>query len=141
MILPVISSYRLVRSGKDLWAGAGWGMGWSPRRAGESLSRACCTRHGPRTAHSLSFSGAPVLSLSAALVRQSLGAGGHVMRSSPVRAETSPRAGEKGDGSGRAVERGPERSEGGVITTAAAVIATAVISKAAAEKKYQQNNY
>jgi hypothetical protein len=55
MILPVISSYRLVRSAKDLWAGAGWGMGWSPRRAGESLSRACCTRHGPRTALSLSL--------------------------------------------------------------------------------------
>ena len=27
MILSVISWYRLVRSAKDLWAGAGWGMG------------------------------------------------------------------------------------------------------------------
>ena len=27
MILSVISWYRLVRSAKDLWAGAAWGMG------------------------------------------------------------------------------------------------------------------
>ena len=45
MILSVISWYRLVRSAKDLWAGAGWGMGMSPRRAGESLSLACSARH------------------------------------------------------------------------------------------------
>src|ERR1700738_814452 len=71
------------------------------------------------------FSGHPALSLSAALVGRSrllsvaLEKGGWHrrtrQRSAPVGAETSPRNGEKGDGSVPAeagIERGPERSEG-----------------------------
>src|SRR5258705_2922028 len=48
-ILLVISWYRLLRSEKDLWAGAGWGMGdLRDGRTKASLSP-CCTRH--RTRH------------------------------------------------------------------------------------------
>src|SRR5437879_3517911 len=57
-ILLVISWYRLLRSEKDLWAGAGWGMGdLRDGRTKASLSP-CCTRHGPGTALFLSLTGA-----------------------------------------------------------------------------------
>src|SRR6202035_1952635 len=108
MILSVISWYRLVLSEKDLWEGVGWGMRGSPRRAGESLSLACCTRHGPGTALFLSlfrrlpeaFPGGPKSRVDPQSLRQ---------RSLPVRAETSPPSGGKWGTAPRAkhVERGP----------------------------------
>jgi hypothetical protein len=65
----------------------------SPRRAGESLSLACCTRHRSRAALSLSLSGRPVQPL--APCRAEGWRTRMRQRPSPARAETARRQGGK----------------------------------------------
>jgi hypothetical protein len=109
--LPVISWYRLLRSLKDLWAGALWGMGLSPRRAGESLSLALWTRHRPQTALFLSsFRRSRAIS-----VEPGNGRGVSAASASAIvtrQGGDAPPSGGKGDVPARAARRArPERSE------------------------------
>jgi hypothetical protein len=62
LVGDLLVEVRSVREGFVGWRRVGHGV--SPRRASESLSLACCTRHRPRTALSLSLSGDAALSVS-----------------------------------------------------------------------------
>ena len=93
MILSVMSWYRLARSAKDLWAGAGRGMAVSAA-GGRKLSFAWRTRHPPRTPPLTRPLRAPVGP--GAEGKADVRLPGLRQRPLPVRAETAPRPGGKG---------------------------------------------